>query len=322
MDAAFEGIQTALGGAGGSLLDQPVIQSFLSVLRDTPVDAMLIPSATRLEADGDVAPMLAEESLRIGLATSARCDNFTASGGEVIPGITNFAERLAEVSGGTLVPGSSCTRDAVCVTNGPVCEAGNRYMALKRTLLQEQLYRCDVFETASGAACDPKDMVGDGSGGWNGECLIRSASGVTTRVKRVDCTLDQFREYVQNYEDRLVNVFGRLDSATVQTTGQIVDDLQRIVTTYILSPVWSIVSGITCGFMPDVYQAFLRGFCYQGVVGFRTLGAAYIIFAVSVLIVALVMYFEWRVAVDNVNAECDQKEAQGAAEGAAQEAGV
>jgi len=311
LNATFADLAAAMDGSSGALAESQPIQDLVAILRNTPVSAMLIADSSKVSNDNDVSPMLDFEPLQVGLATSARCNNFTdnSSGSNVvIPGISNFVDRLAGL-GPKLPSGGSCVQNVDCAGSQDqvACAAGNAYVDLKRTLVQDspRLYRCDVFEASSGQPCDPKEMARDVSGRWINDCLIADGSKVTTRVKQVECNLDEFTAYVQSYEQRVLKVLGRLDNATAETSSLIVDDLHHLVTRYILDPIFHIVNGVTCGFMPDVFRGFLNGFCFQGVIGFRTMGASYVVFAVSVLVMALAMYFQWRLAIDNVNAECD-----------------
>jgi len=311
LDQAFAGIDAAQAGGSISLSTSSEILALRNLISGNPVDAMMLPDAAKIRADNSLQPMLSEQDLSIALLTSTRCSNFTVVGdlgsfsGQAMPGMANFVDKLKAY--GTEIPSSSCLANVACTpgATASACNAGNEFVNLKRKLTDStaNLFRCDIFEDSNGVACDPINMVQDSDGQWQNDCLVVDGSDRLMKVFQRTCNLEEFVAYVQGFDQRIANTLSRLDTVTAGTMTGITMDLRGLVNTYVLNPVLGIVDGITCGFMPTVYREVVDGMCYQGVVGFRTIGKSYVIVSVSVLLLALVMYVLWRRVVDNTNAE-------------------
>lgn len=116
-----------------------------------------------------------------------------------------------------------------------------------------------------------------------------------------DCTLDEFTALVQGYDARIQKVFARLDKSASSTMNQITVDMKSLVDTQVIDKITEFADGVTCGFLGKSYRKFVRSACYAGGVGFIEIYQAYVASGVLTLVLVIIMYFVWRIAVDNYN---------------------
>jgi len=304
LDIAFGALDDAVSNSGVSISDQSEVQDLRAILRNQDIDAFIIPDTDKVSSDATLAPMLDESALQIALATTTRCAAFTSSDGTLM-GVENFVDVLEAYGTKTDVPGT-CVDLVTCDGTAPAaCAAGNLFIGLKGDLLDtnNDIFRCDIFEDADGNDCDPINMVEVADGQWQNDCLITEDSVKTTKTKVKNCNLAEFISYVQGFDTRIEKVLARLDSETAAVMDGIKVDMKSVIDTHILDPIIGIADGITCGFLPVFYQDVVYNMCYQGVVGLRGIGKSYVLLAFVMIVLALVMFVEFRRARDNVDAD-------------------
>jgi hypothetical protein len=196
---------------------------------------------------------------------------------------------------GTQTIGVDCTGNA----DVPQCTATNTLLTAKRDVMTDDVFRCDVFETDNGQACDVLDMVQTNvqTNNWANDCL---RSDGTLRRKRVDCTLDEFRTYTTAFDQRIGLTMARVDATTSSVSSQINDDMRGLIQTEILDPINGIINGVQCNWLSQYYQEVIWGICYQGTVGLNKIGMTYVGLGFLLVCLIAVMYALWRRAVDNV----------------------
>lgn len=316
LDEAFAGLDESLSSSAVSISDNADLVALRSALGGNPLDALLLPDPNKMSNSADFQPMLGDSELQMALQTSSRCDNHTIVGevgsyssGQTMLGMEHFVTKLE--SFGQQVPGTgTCLKEVICEPTQSAsalaaCDAGNKFVRLLRKLAEtpDQIFRCDIFQDAGGSDCDPIDMVQGSDGQWDNDCLIVEGSSKVLKTKTRHCDLEDFVTYVQDFDQRIEKVMARLDNATNTVMTSITGDLRTVIDNLVLNPVISIVDGLTCGFLPKVYRDVVDGLCYQGIVGFRMIGASWVVVAFAVILLAIVMYALWRRAIDNVNGE-------------------
>jgi len=153
------------------------------------------------------------------------------------------------------------------------CQAGNRYMDLKRRLQTEDVFRCNLFTKPSGSeACDPKDMQ-NLSGTYKGDCL--DSEGAVTVFKQ-KCNLNEFTSYMKSWDDRLAKVMQRGDAELARIRISVDTFLEQLIHEHIETPIDAMSSGMNCNFLNNYFQEAIDGFCYQGVVGTRHIARSYV----------------------------------------------
>jgi hypothetical protein len=188
-----------------------------------------------------------------------------------------------------------------CTGNADVaqCTATNTLLAAKRDVMTDDAFRCDVFETDNGQACDVLNMVQTNSqtNNWANDCL---RSDGTLRRKRVNCTLDEFKNYTTAFDQRIGLTMARVDATTSAVSAQINDDMRALIQTEILDPVNGIINGVQCNWLAQYYQEVIWGICYQGTVSLNEIGTTYVGLGLLLVCLVALMYALWRRAVDNV----------------------
>jgi len=300
-----------LGNApSSSLASSTEVTKLTQMLRDVPLDAMMFPQQS-IGSNPDYQPMLGNTNLAPYIASSASCTSFTVPTGYSLPqegtttdGIVDFTVAVSlEGYGGILdYSPTTCAKQVVCTgftapdPNAQFCAAASRFMDLKQDLRSQNRFMCRRFRQ-SGSVCDVINMAQSGST-WTSDCL-----GAT--VEEYGCSLADFVTLVQDYDQRLANVFNRLDTATTQSFTKIQTNLKTLLDQYFLSKITTIGNGVTCGFMGESYKGVIDGMCYGGVWGVQAVSSSYAACAVVTLLLVIIMYILWRLSLDNVAA--DQK---------------
>eukprot|EP00928_Gymnodinium_smaydae_P055630 TRINITY_DN3912_c0_g2_i2.p1 TRINITY_DN3912_c0_g2~~TRINITY_DN3912_c0_g2_i2.p1 ORF type:complete len:838 (-),score=183.26 TRINITY_DN3912_c0_g2_i2:94-2607(-) len=314
IDAQFDKISSSMGSATSApkINDDPKIVALKTTLRETRMSAMTVPRQAMTEgANANIyGPIANEASLKNYALSSADCADFTVPAGmpqegSVVPGISSFSGALTAF--GTQVASLTCAKKVICddgptTARGKSCEAANSLMDLKQGLLASGKFKCFRFKNSGGFACDVKAMreTSPGSGTYTNDCLVNGKMV----SESYDCTLSEFTTLVSDFDTRLDNVFKRLDGATDAVMNDINVGMRNLVDEYVIDPVTSVADGLTCGFLGQTYQHVLDGMCYGGVWGFKAMASAYVFCASVTLVLAIVMYVVWRIALDNVNAQC------------------
>jgi len=314
VQSRFSSVVQSSAGPAPPLLTDPVMQKLREVLKDNPVDSLVIGNRlefakaeeyTDLRHDDNTGklrkPLGMDSAIsQLGLGTvlnsSLACPNFTLTAklGNfsqiTIAGIKEFADRLAPL--GDIDPNATdtCAKKVLCKPTtywekkvvraynlNQACLAGNRYMDLKRRLLTEDAFRCSLFTKPGGTeACDPKDMQ-KFFGAYTGDCM--DAEGAVTVFER-RCTLDAFSSYTQSWDDRLANVLKRADAEVERIRVSANVSLEQLIGVHIDSPIEALSGAATCNFLSSYFQKGIDGFCYQGIVGTRQIVKSYILCAV------------------------------------------
>mmetsp|Transcript_53445 Transcript_53445/g.115513 ORF Transcript_53445/g.115513 Transcript_53445/m.115513 type:complete len:875 (-) Transcript_53445:149-2773(-) len=188
--------------------------------------------------------------------------------------------------------------DAAANRGCQACQAANRFIDLKRDLLTWSGFKCDIFQDASGADCDPRDMTRNPDGTWNNDCL-RSGNVMVRREKA--CTLVEFEVYMRDFDERIRKVIERLDDAVPTALTNIDLDMRRIVKEFVQDPINGVVGGSNCNFLSDAYHGIIDGYCYQAVISLRMMGNSYAVCGFLILVTIICSYGIWRRSIDNVN---------------------
>jgi hypothetical protein len=235
-----------------------------------------------------------------GYYSSVRCDDY-----ESVPGVATFIamEDTVRPNQTFNFPNPPCsgigdgtTVGADCLPTESRCLANNFLLDKKLNVMSESIFRCDVFETDAGDACDMIDMR-QSNNTWANDC--RRDDG-TLKRKEVTCTLEEFSDYLAGFDERIQKTMARVDVTTAATADQINGEMRNLVEAHIVSPINDIVDGIQCNWLSAYYQETVWGVCYQGVVGLNRIGAVYVALGLLLVLLIAIMYALWRRAVDNV----------------------
>jgi hypothetical protein len=235
-----------------------------------------------------------------GYYSSVRCDDY-----ESVPGVATFIamEDTVRPNQTFNFPNPPCsgigdgtTVGADCLPTESRCLANNFLLDKKLNVMSESIFRCDVFETDAGDACDIIDMR-QSNNTWANDC--RRDDG-TLKRKEVTCTLEEFSDYLAGFDERIQKTMARVDVTTAATADQINGEMRNLVEAHIVSPINDIVDGIQCNWLSAYYQETVWGVCYQGVVGLNRIGAVYVALGLLLVLLIAIMYALWRRAVDNV----------------------
>lgn len=320
VDDAFEDITNATKAGNLTLARNDALVSLRKILKENPIDTMIIADAEELQNDSWYQKMALDEGTAVGFFTSMECLNHTVVGnlgdssGLEIPGIKHLVARMRARNFASLSLSNGCIEQFFCATVAPpgheACEAANSFLRLKAKMMDgdpvgSKTFRCDLFEfPKDGPECDVKDMVQKEDGSWSGDCLRTRDVGdkITVRKERY-CTLDEFVTYMDEFDLRIGVVIARLDDATKATLSKIVEDLNSVIYGYLIDEIAGIADGVNCGFMPVFVQNVVDGLCFQGVYGFKMVANSFVISAIFVIILAISQYALWRVSIDRVELE-------------------
>jgi len=275
------------------------------------MDAMMVPAmdndfTTNIYKDMGMDPR-STNKLALFWASSGRCADFTVPAdlgrlsGTNVKGITAFATSMQYF--GVPVVDPTCAKKVVCAdlpstAKGKACVASNKFMDLKKDLQVANTFKCRKFEKDDGTICDVSGMVKLASGNYTGDCL--RADG-TMKAKEYSCTLAEFTLLTSQFNDRLDKVFKRMDGAASSSMTKINVDMRKLVNVNIIDKITTVAEGLTCGFLGVAYQEFIDAACYAGVWGFTQISASYVACGVLTLILVIMMYFVWRISIDNFN---------------------
>lgn len=235
-----------------------------------------------------------------GYYSSVRCDDY-----EAVPGVATFIATEDAVPPGYTFNfphppcsgiGDGTSVGADCLPTESRCLANNFLLEQKRHVMSDTIFRCDVFETDTGDACDIIGMR-QSNNTWSNDC--RRDDG-TLKRKEVFCTLEEFSDYLAGFDERIQKTMARVDATTTATADQINGEMRNLVEAQIISPINAIVDGIQCNWLSTYYQETVWGVCYQGVVGLNRIGAVYVALGLLLVLLIALMYALWRRAVDNV----------------------
>mmetsp|Transcript_8981 Transcript_8981/g.22632 ORF Transcript_8981/g.22632 Transcript_8981/m.22632 type:complete len:873 (+) Transcript_8981:76-2694(+) len=306
VDAAFGAIDELTTGAGNvfpKLADSNSVVSFRKMLREQPFDAMLIPREKDIITQEDYKELFA--TLPDSTHTISRCSDFTLVGSTAAPGIESLIEQMSPWSTVTEDPNPTGCDDSISCLDGPnkeACEAGQKFVSLKRKVVDDAEYKCYYFEDSNGLKCDVKDMTSS-FGSYTNDCIITQDGEKVTKMMSESCSLAELRDHLAKFDERLDKVFQRLDAQTESMFPKISSDLRTATDKYLLNPVKDMINGLNCGFMAIAWQGWINSLCYQGVYGFREIASAFRMIGLTILGLALLMNLLWRRTVDNVNSD-------------------
>lgn len=309
VDAAFAAINQALNGSI-TIGSNPVFAQLTRSLSNASMMATMLPEPPYYGLTNDTnysALALDAELIEAAFMTSTQCDAFELAGLGRLNGISDFVTEMQGRYGAVEpVAAHSCIKKVLNCTNATdpqrtqACMAGNNFLDLKRQLLDEKVFRCDLFDVG-GSFCDPLSMTRAPSGTWVNDCLRRHSDGYRyTRAEEKYCDLAEFSQYVQDFGARLSLAIDRLDNATVVTLDAISTDLRALIHRYFVGEITEVANGVTCGFMPGIVKQVIDGMCFQGVDGLKVTANMYQISALLIMILAIDMYILWRIAADNI----------------------
>jgi len=306
IESEFEKITASLSGSSASLSSNAEIITLTNTLRDAPIDAMMLPESA-IQSDSDYQAMSEESSIGAYFASSAACADFTvpdymADAGTTFSGVTSFSNALA--SYGSPLSSSTCgaqvaCSDTVLTSAGRACRAGNNLMARKQTLRSEAIFQCRKFVSDAGIDCDVLNMVETSPGVYSNACLRADLTAMASET--YSCDLATFTSLVQGYEQRLQKVFARMDAATEANTEKISTDMRQLVNANFQDKMLAVNAGLTCGFMSEGYRGTIDSLCYAGSSGLNTVGEMYAASASLIMLLCMMMYFIWRINIDNFN---------------------
>jgi hypothetical protein len=296
------------------------LRSFLSTT-GSDLDAwILTDTAAIVDSGEDWASSL--PAAWLGYTSSVRCDDFTGGadlcgvGSCEVPGIQTYAATEKDANGAVLnFPDDTCSgigdgisvgSDCLSAVDADRCAADDFLLNKKHDVMTNRIFRCDVFEaepssntSESGDACDIKDMRQSNpvENIWSNDCI---RSDGTLKRKEVMCTLEEFSEYIADFDKRIQIAMQRVDATSAATSNTIGVEMRELINTTVFLPIETIIDGIQCNWLSDHYQETIHGVCYQGVVGMNRIGAVYVAVGVLLVLLIVIMYALWRRAVDNV----------------------
>jgi len=304
------------GGTNISLENEPTIADIRGHLRDLGpnMSRMIISDRDAIQASGE--SWVGALPLWKGyLPSSVDCDAYTPPGSTVeLPGVKAFIAQenndnsldlnfpnppCSDIDGDDTGDANGVGSDCSTAADANACSAANWLLKEKYDVMTRSIFRCDVFETDSGDACDVKDMVQTSvfNNYWSNDCL---RTGGTLRRKQVSCNLEEFTQYVADFDIRIQKTMARVDATTSATADQINGKMRDLLQTEIIDPITAIIDGIQCNFLAEYYRETVWGLCYQGVVGLNSIGSVYVALGFLLLGLIVIMYALWRRAVDNV----------------------
>lgn len=281
-------------------------------LLDIPVDSITSFDPDRIEN-------LQKETQFVGFAlkpdlatqafsTSANCDGVAVAkdgplkdsqlAGTTVPGIGDFRGALQGegMSGACL--GSDCT----CPMSGgdpTLLAAANAIFEIKQKLHSSTRYRCDLFQTADGTTCDPKDFIRDGV---MPDCIQKSVNGeLVVDVKEITCSYPEFVQYVANYRQRLEVAVRYLEDEAKALLPEISEGLRDHIDVNLLDIMLEIVDGVTCVPFKNTFHGAIDGVCYHAARGLIDIAEGFKILGMFLVILCCLMYYLWRRGVDNIS---------------------
>lgn len=312
IDAAFDDLDSKLGtdNTFPKLAEAPEIKDLANLLKDNPITAFILPVLSKIQSDAKFEKLFTadQEWAKLG-GVSMLCEDHTPQGNfagldntTAILGLDSADNILQSKGVNSLVVG--CIPVPLCGGNDQQCSAASKLLQEKNKLNGLQTFPCPKFVTTSNVVCGADDFT------WNAvtmrydtDCWSGTPGSREMTIRRDNCSLADFRSYVENYHSQITKSFEMADRATSGSLNDITTSLRSVVKTHILNPIANVLDGITCGFMAKLYSGFVDSLCFRGVVGLRMVGASWVVVAVFTLFLSFVSYFLWRYTVDNVNAE-------------------
>jgi len=291
-----------LGGSSStaSLATNADFISLRTLLRETPVDAMMLPRSSHdFQNDVTYNAMASDGDLNGYYFASVACSDFASVSGETIPGIKSFADELnTKGTASSNLVTSSCPSAFDTVCSSASCEAGQQLLELKEQVWEAD-YQCVHFTNAAGTACDIGSMqavTGSSPVVYAGDC--QGSNGDWTTMSQ-SCTLSEFKDLIYNYDDYIDKAAQRMDTVSDAVNSKINTDLRRAVDECLISHLNKIGEGLMCGFMGREYQSFINGMCYQALAGSFGIAVAYVQCGVCCILLCMIIYVVWRIALDN-----------------------
>lgn len=308
IDEKFDSVASKMSMGNQTMATNPEFNRLLAIIRNNPLDAMYLPDYDDLIAQGAYSGMSSNTDLAaLAGTTGLRCTPHTMSNdfdaplaGTSVTGIQDFDTQMATM-GTPLASTQTCGKLVTCTNPGDTaCSAGNNYLQLKNQLKLET-YKCGFFESVNHPGsqahhCDP--ATHDDS-----NCLFIAEDGSKALKPALkDCSWDEYVAHYAAFETQLKADLLRIDTVAAGVQDQITQDLKKVVGDYLLAPIDDIVNQVTCNFLSQAYQGFVDGFCFQGIIGLRSIGGSSIICGFLGIVLIIITYGIWRRSIDNVNA--------------------
>jgi len=312
---AFDEISAVLDKKPVRLSNVQELVKLRNILSATPISAMILPNVEQVRANTVYKDMTDRNYMSVALLTSMSCSNFDASNFlETDSQITGMDEMFSKLSAMGTPASSTCTATSKTQSMAScdsaqstyvACQAANAFLTeQKNQLAASAVFKCSQFTNSLGAACDPKDMFKDASGEWHNICF--NSDGELSIVE-VSCNMADFQVYVQEFDQRLSNVFAYLDDMVASKLSAVNNGLRSVVTRNVLDPIYAVLDGFECDFMRTFYSGLLDGFCYQTTNGFRKLANGYVVSAIVALVITLAGFLVFRYSKDNQD-DWDQRQ--------------
>eukprot|EP00928_Gymnodinium_smaydae_P057038 TRINITY_DN40306_c0_g1_i1.p1 TRINITY_DN40306_c0_g1~~TRINITY_DN40306_c0_g1_i1.p1 ORF type:complete len:866 (+),score=149.90 TRINITY_DN40306_c0_g1_i1:280-2598(+) len=282
-------------GASVSLNGNANIVALKDMLGSTKMSTMLHPDAQQLSSDPKYNPVLAENAVKEIFASTASCDPFTYQGNTLkgVRDIITDVKAIKSPSYPTTPRAGSCADMVTCGSAGTptqlaACNAANEFLTLKHKLLAEALYECWYFVDDAGLKCD--FMASANS------CL---KADKTVESKAFQCGMTEYETAITDMKAELNKAFSALDASVPSALTKINTDLRATVQTYVIDKIDTLANGVTCGFIGNTYKGFLDGMCMGVVWGTVNIVYSYTVCAGLAFILYILLYFVWRIAIDN-----------------------
>ncbi|CAK0867962.1 unnamed protein product [Prorocentrum cordatum] len=178
------------------------------------------------------------------------------------------------------------------------CQATSFIIETKEGLRSDAVFRCDVFQDASGTVCD---VWAAGTGGIATDYETCMGSDSTYSRLQTPCTLAEFGAYLAEFNERINVAFTTLDDTTGSMTTEIDVGLRDLLDENVVDEVTEILDGMGCNFLAEYYQSVVWGACYEGVGALAYLGFLYVIVGALMCVLIIVTYAMWRRSLDNYN---------------------
>eukprot|EP00930_Biecheleria_cincta_P034453 TRINITY_DN23813_c0_g2_i1.p1 TRINITY_DN23813_c0_g2~~TRINITY_DN23813_c0_g2_i1.p1 ORF type:complete len:994 (+),score=157.91 TRINITY_DN23813_c0_g2_i1:34-2982(+) len=303
VNKVFNHLTSTVEAAPRRFSNLPELQNLRDSLRVFSAKVSMLPAVDIVKTKDRYKDMSLDSRTQVGLTTSLACSSYFNLDERVV-GIDDFFNSFKSM--GTAVSGGSCANndlrlhctDPSSTDTGKACRAANLFLGeMKNTIRLQATFRCNVFKSPRGSGpCDVKDMHKDAQGAWQNTCVGADGRAV---VLPVYCNLEQFDRYIEQWDQRLANVFANLDESVDSSITKVNVDMRGLITGKILRPVYDVVEAFDCTFMTPLYRDLIDGMCYQGMRGFGTLSFNYVATAMLMIVLSLSMFCIWRKAHDN-----------------------
>jgi len=283
----------AMATQSTTLLDSAQVTQMLGYIQThSPVQTLFLP-VEAMKSDSSYQNLI-NTDLATAFNTSLACDD----NGNGLRDFAQLASSQCSSSLSTLLGQLGCTgTDDTSTTSPPgapsasanVCSAATDYIALASSFRSHAPFKCLEWKNAAAntLTCDLN--------------TLNPADPVCDDVTLVDCNLAKYAQDFVAVAAQTGYLFTVLDTVVNGTYTPITDNLLKLAMGLIVQPSGMINDGLTCGFLPPLWQAVVDSLCYQGAWGMKSIGQGYVLTGIFLFLFGIWMYIIWRVTIDNVN---------------------